>query len=152
MAVMGDPWDETRLGALAGTFKAVLQGNWDPDSLSPDMRVSVDFLRPMWDYATDSAARSELVRLFVDGYKFPHKRALYAALADLDISIDAFREVSPDGLGASVQLLVEGGYPGEAYSLMRKRCQTRTSKGYNLDKYFDHMEADNRVDSDLDFL
>lgn len=141
-AMISGPWTEGRMIALRNTFMRVLEGRMAASDVSAEMQTSIEYLRPMWDairpseYLYASEARNHLVDIFVGPYKFPNTRALYAALKDLDVSIEAFKDASPDGLSTSVQMLLEAGYWGEADSLMEKRCQTKESKKHGLDKYF----------------
>lgn len=142
---LSGPWTPIRIAALTQTFIRVLSGQMSIDVLASDMHASVSFLRPMWDaleneftdFADCGAAREHLVKIYVDSYSFPHKKALHAAMEKSGISLDAWDDASPDGLSTSVQMLVEAGFWGEAKILMEKRCTTRISESHRLHRYFE---------------
>lgn len=109
-----------------------------------DMQLSVEFLKPLWDYYPRTDSRDEIVRLYVESYAFPHTKAMYAAMRDTGIDMDVVSQVTPDKRSMSVQLLVEAGFFGEGYALLEKRCETKKSRDLGLNKYFQEraLEAD----------
>ena len=133
---LSGPWATHRIEALTNTFERLLDGAMDPHFVTAEMRSSLEFLQPMWDVLTTQDARYHLLYVYISPYKFPHTRALHAALGDSGLDLDAIQQISPDGISMSVQLFLEAGFWGEATRLMEMRCETKTSKVYGLDKYF----------------